>query len=99
MSLTGQSCRGDIFLAEVSKGLEEGVAFSGPHEGSVWAGSGPAPRASASGVIEPLPLKGNFGLSEAGTHTNFCIEVWQALGGTWLKSPACLYPPASLWPP
>ena len=75
------------------------MAFSGPHEGSVWAGSGPAPRASASGVIEPLPLKGNFGLSEAGTHTNFCIEVWQALGGTWLKSPACLYPPASLWPP
>lgn len=48
---------------------------------------------------EPLPLKGNLGLSEAGTHANFCVEVWQALWGTWLKSPACLYPPAFLWPP
>lgn len=41
---------------------------------------------------EPLPLKGNLGLSEAGTHTNFCVEVWQALWGDLAQIPSLFVP-------
>lgn len=64
---------------------------SGPHEGSVGPAAvllhGPLPPES-----EPLPPKGNLGLGEAGTHGNVSIGFGKLSGGTWLKSPACLYP-------